>query len=227
MIKEVVIIIKIKDRNPLLKLLIVLVILQLMRMIIEQILFLFVDKTSLNCDITAMLTLCLLIAVIVFVSHKQNITLSVMPNKLSTRGIIGYIFITIFLVFLIVSAPFFSGNFSADIIIPLIYSTIATPIFEELIFRGYIWKELEKNSKTQFKVYIISTIFFAIWHLGYIDIIWFKLSLTGEVTGILFIMLMKVITGLCFGIIIGLVRYKAKNCYAAILMHSLMNVFGR
>jgi len=42
-----------------------------------------------------------------------------------------------------------------------------------------------------------------------------------------FTMLMKVVIGLCFGIIIGLARYKTKNCYATILMHSIMNVFGR
>lgn len=58
--EEAVIIDKIKGRNPLLKILIVLVTIQLARMIIRQILFLFIDKTNLNCDITAMITICLL-----------------------------------------------------------------------------------------------------------------------------------------------------------------------
>lgn len=222
-----IIIDKIKGRNPLLEILIVLVIIQLARMIIEQIIFLFIDKTNLNCDINIMITMCLLTTLIVLIAHKQKITLSIIPNTHTIKGIIGYIFITIFVAALIISAPFFGGSFSADVIIPLILSTIVTPIFEELIFRGYVWNLLKKNIKSEFKVYIITTIFFAIWHFGYIDIIWFKMSLRGELTIIPFTMVMKAIIGLSFGIVIGLIRYKAKNCYATILMHSIMNVFGR
>ena len=218
---------KIKGRNPLPKIIIVLVIIQLTRMIIRQLLFKFVDQTNLNCDITAMLTMCLLTALIVFIANKQKITLSFVPNIHSTKGRIGYIFSTILAAFLILSTPYFNSNFSANLIIPLVYSTIVTPVFEELIFRGYVWNELAMNFKSEFKVYIISTIFFAVWHLGYIDIIWFKMYLRGEVIGLQFAMFMKVITGLIFGIIIGWVRYKTKNCYAAMLIHSIMNVFGR
>lgn len=57
--------------------------------------------------------------------------------------------------------------------------------------------------------------------------IWLKMSLSGIAYNLSFVMLMKVITGLCFGIVIGLVRYKTKNCYAGMLTHSIMNVFGR
>ena len=205
----------------------VLVIIQLTRMLIAQALFLFVDKTDLNCDITALITLFLLTSLIVFIAHKRNIKLSVIPDISALKNKIVYICLTVFLTFLISSTVLISKNFSANVIIPLVFSTIATPIFEELIFRGYVWNELKTHIKSEFKVYIITSIFFALWHLGYMDIIWFKMSLRGTVTGLQFIMLMKVITGLCFGIIIGLVRYKAKNCYAAILMHSVMNVFGR
>ncbi|WP_368488841.1 CPBP family glutamic-type intramembrane protease [Clostridium sp. BJN0013] len=49
----------------------------------------------------------------------------------------------------------------------------------------------------------------------------------GSNSGLPFVMFMKVITGLCFGIIIGFIRYKLKNCYATILIHSFMNIFGR
>lgn len=225
--EEVVVIEKIKGKNPIFKIFLILIVIQLARMTIMQILFLFVDKTDLNCDITVMITMCLLTILIVFIAHKQNIILSVIPNANNIKGLIGYICITILLVFLIVSAPFFTMDFSSNIIIPIVFSTIVTPIFEELIFRGYVWNELKRHIGSEFKVYIISTIFFALWHLGYIDIIWFKISLRSEIISLQFAMLMKVITGLCFGIIIGLVRYKTKNCYAAMLMHSIMNVFGR
>ena len=76
-------------------------------------------------------------------------------------------------------------------------------------------------------IYIINTLLFTIWHLGYIDSIWLKITLLAASTGVPFAMFMKVITGLCFGIVIGFVRYKLKNCYSTMLVHSFMNIFGR
>jgi membrane protease YdiL (CAAX protease family) len=40
-------------------------------------------------------------------------------------------------------------------------------------------------------------------------------------------MLMKAFVGLVYGIIVGFVRYRTKNTYAAMLVHSVMNTFGR
>lgn len=37
----------------------------------------------------------------------------------------------------------------------------------------------------------------------------------------------KVITGLCFGIVLGAVRFKTRNCYSTILLYGGMNLFGR
>lgn len=98
-----------------------------------------------------------------------------------------------------------------------------TPIFEELIFRGYVWNKLEEKLSKRFAVYVITTLLFAAWHIGYIDTIAFRVASDR----VLFIMLMKVVTGLCFGIVLGAVRYKTKNCYSSILLHSVMNIFGR
>ncbi|GGH30939.1 CPBP family glutamic-type intramembrane protease [Paenibacillus segetis] len=42
-----------------------------------------------------------------------------------------------------------------------------------------------------------------------------------------FAILMKVVTGLIFGIVLGVVRYKTKNCYSTTILHSVMNIFGR
>lgn len=37
------------------------------------------------------------------------------------------------------STPFITGEKSLFIVFSLIYSTLVTPIFEELISRGYVW----------------------------------------------------------------------------------------
>ena len=107
-------------------------------------------------------------------------------------------------------------------ILLLVYSSIVTPIFEELIFRGYIWNELNQIFTSEWKTYIITTILFALWHLGYISSIAFRVE-----DDLLNVMIWKVITGLCFGIVLGAVRLKTINCYSTMLLHGVMNIFGR
>lgn len=40
-------------------------------------------------------------------------------------------------------------------------------------------------------------------------------------------MVWKVITGLCYGMILGAVRLKTKNSYSTMLVHGVLNIFGR
>lgn len=104
----------------------------------------------------------------------------------------------------------------------LIYSSIVVPFFEELIFRGFIWNRLNEIFAKERTTYMVSTVMFALWHLGYVSSIAFRVQ-----EGLLNAMLWKVITGLCFGIILGFVRLKAKNCYSTMVLHGVMNLFGR
>jgi membrane protease YdiL (CAAX protease family) len=200
---------------------------QALRIIINQFIFPFVDKTILNSEIITLSEMLLFTVLILLVCKVLNINLSIFPNNPSKGRIIRYSAATIIVMLLIILTPVFNGGFSSDVIIPLVLSTLATPVFEELIFRGYVWNELKHCFENELSVYMISTLLFAVWHLGYFDSIWFRMTLSGHNTGFAFAMFMKVITGLCFGIIIGFVRYKLKNSYAAMLMHSFMNIFGR
>jgi membrane protease YdiL (CAAX protease family) len=59
------------------------------------------------------------------------------------------------------------------------------------------------------------------WHLGYVDSIAFRVEI-----GLGNAMLWKVITGLCYGIILGVLRLRTKNSYSTILLHGVMNIFG-
>lgn len=216
-----------KKASSLLKITGILFGIQAIRIIINQIIFQFADKTILNNDILTLSEMLLFSALILFVCKGLNINLSLFPHTPSKGRIVRYSAATIIVILLIVLTPVFNDGFSSDVVIPLVLSTLATPVFEELLFRGFVWNELKYCFKSELAVYIISTLFFAIWHLGYFDSIWFRMTLAGHSTGFAFAMFMKVVTGLCFGIIIGFVRYKSKNCYAAILMHSFMNIFGR
>jgi len=104
----------------------------------------------------------------------------------------------------------------------LLYGSIVTPIFEELIFRGYIWNKLNDIFEKEWITYIVSAVLFALWHLGYVDSIAFRME-----TGLANVMLWKAITGLCYGVVLGALRLKTKNCYSTMLLHGVMNIFGR
>ena len=195
----------------------VLLLLSLSLFVIKRIIFFFVARTDFSDYMASMVSMIILTSIILRLSRKAEINLSIFPDKFT----VSYISVSIISVVLFIASP---SNYKGGIepILLLVYSSIVTPIFEELIFRGYIWNELNQIFTSEWKTYIVTTIFFALWHLGYISSIAFRVE-----DDLLNVMIWKVITGLCFGIVLGAVRLKTKNCYSTMLLHGVMNIFGR
>lgn len=189
------------------------------RIIFKLIVFYFVEKTLFIDTIVSVLLMIVLALIGIITVKKKGISLSVLP----TRHKIIYTIATVVALALLISTPFITRERSLFIVFSLVYSTLITPIFEELIFRGYVWNKLEERFTRKLTVYIITTLLFAVWHIGYIDSIAFRVASSN----VPFIMLMKVVTGLCFGVVLGAVRCKTKNCYSTILLHEVMNIFGK
>lgn len=101
------------------------------------------------------------------------------------------------------------------------------PAFEELLFRGYLWERLLESKIGEIQTYIIITVLFGLWHLGYWDIIYYRAGAHFNDINMGQIMFYKVLTGMAYGIVTGFVRIKAKNSYACFLIHSFLNIFGR
>lgn len=205
----------------------VLVVIQTIRILVSQRLLSLFDKTSLSIDAVSMVTMIIITILMIIIANKLDISFSFPPKAKTRSAKIFYVTATLLFLFLAISAPLFTQDTSVGVILPLLYSVVVTPVFEELIFRGYVWNSLREIGKSELRTYVISTGLFALWHLGYIDVIWLKMSLQENGGDLLYVMLMKVAVGLFFGIVIGFVRYKTKNTYAAMLMHGVMNVFGR
>ena len=184
---------------------------------IQQLIFLFVERTNFSDHMATMAGMVLLTGVYLLVFKIRRVELSVFPKKFGT----GYILATAATVVLMAANPmnFFGG---AEDMVMLVFGSIVTPIFEELIFRGYIWNKLNTIFSKEWKTYIVSTVLFGLWHLGYISSIAFRVD-----TGLANAMMWKVIVGLCFGVVLGAVRLKTKNCYSTILLHGVMNLFGK
>lgn len=165
-------------------------------------------------SMTAML---ILTAFLWGLSRKTKIRLSVFPEKFTVLYTGAAV---LFTVLLIANPSNYQGGMESVFL--LVYSCIVTPVFEELLFRGYIWNKLSGILGNNWAIYLTTTILFALWYLAYIDSIAFRVE-----DGLLTMMVWKVVTGLCFGIVLGAARMKTKNCYATILLHGAMNLFGR
>ena len=189
----------------------------LFRFAIKQVIFLFVQQTNFTDRMASMAAMLILTGILFGLSKKKRTRLSVFPERFTWP----YIGATVlFTVLLIASPSNYRGGMESVFL--LAYSCIVTPIFEEVLFRGYIWNKLNGIWENKWATYLTTSILFGLWHLAYIDSIAFRVE-----DGLLSVMVCKVVTGLCFGIVLGAVRMKTKNCYAAILLHGVMNLFGR
>jgi len=194
-----------------------LICLQLLLFGIKQIVFLFVTRTQFTDSLATMLAMIVVGAIFILYTIKRNVELSVWPTDFSK----AYIVATCVMIALFIATPAnYIEGFPA--ILLLFYGSVITPIFEELIFRGYIWNKLNRAYKNEWLNYTISTVLFGLWHLGAIYSIAFRIE-----SGLAKIMMLKVMVGLFYGVVLGLLRLKTKNCYATMILHGIMNIFGR
>jgi len=199
-----------------------LIALQIGRFSFKTLAFLFLDKNFMTDVIVSSIYMIIIIIFSIIVIKKKQLKLDIFPKNFNWK----YLVTSIILFTIIFTTPIITKSYSLYDILSLIYGSIITVIFEEIIFRGYIYKKIS-NIKNDLWAYIISTLIFGIWHLGYIDSVMWRASIISPNANILNIMFWKVITGLLFGAAVGFFRYKNKNVYSSMLAHALLNTFGR
>lgn len=200
---------------------VLLFILQMLRILFKSVIFLFVERTlmtdvSVNCIYTA---LAILLSIYIFKS--KNINIDFLPKDFNIK----YKAATAALLIFMITTPVITKSISLYSIMSLIYNAVLTVIYEELIFRGYIYKKLQTLGSSRF-AYVYSSIFFGLWHLGYIDTILWRTSLFFTDADFPSIMFWKAVTGLIIGLILGFFRYKKNNVYSSVIVHSFINTFG-
>lgn len=198
-----------------------LTLLQVGRIVFKNLVFVNFDRDLLSDVIVSMVYMIIVICIAIIILRKKNINLNFFPKKFNMK----YKLFTIFVLLFFIVTPIITKNYELYNILSLVYNAIITVIFEELIFRGLIFKEIG-SIKNDLIAYIVSTILFGIWHLGYIDTIIWRTSLFSPDANIANIMFWKVITGIIIGVILGFFRYKNKNVYSSMLFHTFINTFG-
>jgi hypothetical protein len=157
-----------------------------------------------------------------FKPSLENLGLKWDDIRLRTR--ILYVLGLTLLVIMVVSPYTFEWELNV-LILGLLFGII-TPVFEELLFRGYIWDKISESRgmvNTNGLTLITVTLLFMVWHLGYIDVLMLHPLATGSLT---MNMISKMGIGLVLGLIVGYLRLKTRKTYASILFHGFWNVFA-
>ncbi len=123
-----------------------------------------------------------------------------------------------------------SLGFGTEILLQNAASMLVLPLFEETIFRGWAWNKLENSLKGKpagLALYLGISVLFSLWHLGYMDVYMLKAMPANPGLEWGTFLAMKLLTTLMIGLVIGLARWRTKKLYAPLLVHGLINLFGR
>lgn len=209
-----------QDRlKTILTILAVLAVLTGLRLLLKEAVFLALGRTPSSDRVASAIAMALLTVGGLLVCRFKRMPLKVFPE----RWTIWYTLATVVAGALLVATPILTRDAKPFALFLLVYSAVLTPVFEELIFRGYVWERLETAFASKWAAYLLSTVLFALWHFTYVD----SLSLRVHADALGNAMLWKAITGLGFGAVLGFLRVFARNCYATMLLHGVMNIFGR
>ena len=149
----------------------ILVLSGLFRFAIKQIIFLFVRQTNFTDRMASMAAMLILTGILLGLSKHAKTKLSVFPERFTCP----YIGATLLFIALLIASP--SNHWGEmESVFLLEYSCIVTPVFEELLFRGYIWNQLSGIWGNKWPTYLTTSILFGLWHLAYIDSIAFRVE---------------------------------------------------
>ncbi|CEA12391.1 CPBP family intramembrane glutamic endopeptidase [Methanobacterium formicicum] len=219
-----------KDRNDFLKLVLKIVValalIQLFRVAIFGSLWITVqpgDNITLFQFINGLQFI--IVGIILLLYFKPSLDeLGLQWDDIRRRTRLFYVIGVLILVTLIV-IPYTFGWELQILVMGLMFGLI-TPLFEELLFRGYIWGKISQSPGMVYPhamTLITVTLLFMVWHLGYLDVLILHPLAS---TNIPWIMVSKMGIGLVLGLIVGYLRLKTGKTYASILFHGLWNVFA-
>jgi len=197
-----------------------LVVVQLARYGLKETIFPFVGRTDLGDRVASFVAMAVLTVVIIALARWRKVPISFLPDRFS----VSYVVFTCLFAAFLISTPLVTQDASPSSVFLLLYSGIVVPVFEETLFRGVLWNYLSGAFHRQLTVYVVVTVLFALWHLGYVDTLAFHTGASGD--RLANIMMWKSVTGLYFGVVLGALRLKTRNCYSTMLLHGALNVFA-
>lgn len=149
----------------------------------------------------------------------QDLGLSLQDIKPKVRNL--YIIGVSIILLMVISSFFFMDNLSSTMNLRF---GLASPVFEEILFRGYLWHKLKKSNIGDISTIFITGIFFGLFHLfGYYEYA-YETGFTTETPVMLNVVIQKVLLNIAFSLLLGYIKYKSKMLYPSFLIHSFNNI---
>lgn len=207
------------------KVIIILIIIQLLRAFVMDSLW-YVIKPGENIVLFQILNgiSFLIVGILLLVLFKPSINdLSLNLDDVRKRTKIiyfaGMIALPVFIVLPVVLGA------ELDIIMLSFIFGLIVPAFEELLFRGYLWNNMQNSLKGKHSgliTWITITILFGLWHIGYIDVF----LIHPKEFALVPLLIGKIEVGLILGAVVGFIRLKTNKVYGSFLFHGFWNIFA-
>ncbi len=201
--------------NTTLKMIIAVLLLQLSMICIKKIAFVFLENNKNNDMMISTLILSLAVAFILYKSKSKKMLLDIF-DYIKEKESKNYYIIVSFSISILILIQCITKPL--DELIPILYITIFIPIAEEIIFRFYIWNELQSKNCNEVKTYILTSVLFCAYNIGTQSIM-----ISNNIT--ILAVFIKLITIIGMSLIIGIFKYQIKNTYSCIIVHSFFNIF--
>lgn len=126
-----------------------------------------------------------------------------------------------------------SAAFGPGLLLENARNALMFPIFEEPLFRGWVWSRLETTMKplngkyTGLLTWLVSSALFSLWHLGYFDVYLLVAFARNPTLNVPFFVLMKLSVTLVIGLMVGFLRWRTRRAFGSLVLHALINVFGK
>ena len=149
----------------------------------------------------------------------QDLGLSFQDIKPKVRNF--YIIGVSIILLMVISSFFFMDNLSSSMNLRF---GLVSPVFEEVLFRGYLWHRLKKSKVGDISIILITSVLFGLFHLfGYYEYS-YETDFMTEAPEMMNVVMQKVLLNIAFGLLLGFVRYKSKKLYPSFLIHSFNNI---
>lgn len=102
---------------------------------------------------------------------------------------------------------------------------LVVPAFEELLFRGYLWNNMQnflEGKHSGLITWITITILFGLWHIGYLDVF----LIHPKEFALVPLLIGKIEVGLILGAVVSFIRLKTNKVYGSFLFHGFWNIFA-
>ena len=202
----------------------ILFLVQLARIGIKSILLKQLSFNLINLIITTSISFALLGILLILILKNNEIfnptSLKIVnmfnQNNKQICVILGIIVVLAFII-----NQYFEGSYNSYNILLSFLIIIIIPIFEELLFREYLWNYLMNRIKNIKIIFISIIVLYILYQIGYIDIISQYIAITNNPAYAIDIMSLNMVKAFILASILGFVKIKLKDTYICMLLHSL------